>query len=270
MQLVRKKLVALGGAWLAHGCWTAALSWIDGLAHLEQLRPSFLLLLLLFRIIRLRHPNKSRQTPPSLCLPSRSVSSCQGPHHVRRRQQQQQQPGLPRSTSNPFTKNQDAPGYYDDDREVSVDERDQLRSLARHMRKLSMSNSAVSNSSDSFDLPAFRDAPMPRANAAPAAASGSNGALTPRADPNPRPRRLRTRRRPHDSPRTEAISLMRTRRTERTRTRPRSSPEASESPLTSPTSPRTASMKTSSASYSAHAASCAPTAWVSRSAAHKR
>lgn len=101
--------------------------------------------------------------------------------------QQQQQPGLPRSTSNPFTKNQDAPGYYDDDSQVSVDERDQLRSLARHMRKLSMSNSAVSNSSDTFDLPAFRDAANANANAATAAASGSNGALTPRADPNPRP-----------------------------------------------------------------------------------
>lgn len=82
-----------------------------------------------------------------------------------------------RRPSNPFTKNQDAPGYYDD--QVSSDERAQLRSLAQHMRKLSMSNSAISD--DSTDLASWR-----KSNPAPSG-SGSNGALTPRAEGRPRP-----------------------------------------------------------------------------------
>lgn len=82
-----------------------------------------------------------------------------------------------RRPSNPFTKNQDAPGYYD--QHASADERAQLRSLAQHMRKLSMSNSALSD--DSTDLPSFRNK-----NTASGSAS-NNGTLTPRAEAGPRP-----------------------------------------------------------------------------------
>ncbi|SNX83434.1 probable Neutral trehalase [Melanopsichium pennsylvanicum] len=84
-----------------------------------------------------------------------------------------------RRSSNPFTKNQDAPGYYGADKSVSCDERAQLRNLAHHIRKLSMSNSALSD--DSTELPNFRN------NNAAASGSGSNGALTPKAEAGPRP-----------------------------------------------------------------------------------
>ncbi|PWZ00833.1 LOW QUALITY PROTEIN: putative neutral trehalase [Testicularia cyperi] len=74
---------------------------------------------------------------------------------------------IPRSTSNPFTKNQDTPGYYADQDGSVADERAQLRQMARQMRKMS-----VGSSDDSSAFPHDTDG----------ATRPANGAVTPKAE----------------------------------------------------------------------------------------